>query len=104
MTLCADLRERGIGPHVIERGMDTATMEGRAMFGMLSVRAELQRELIVANTNEGLASARTRGQVGGRRTRADGRSRPVRRGPSGHPIGPWSIAGPYRRAERGVTS
>jgi hypothetical protein len=27
------------------------------MFGMLSVLAELQRELIVANTNDGLASA-----------------------------------------------
>ena len=37
------------------------------MFGMLSVLAELQRELIVANTNDGLASARARGRVGGRR-------------------------------------
>lgn len=27
------------------------------MFGMLSVLAELQRELIVANTNDGLAAA-----------------------------------------------
>ncbi|MFE5375676.1 recombinase family protein [Streptomyces mirabilis] len=64
--LGAELRERGIGLHVIEQGIDTATMEGRAMFGMLSVLAELQRELIVANTN-GLASARARGRVGGRR-------------------------------------
>ncbi len=38
-----------------------------AMFGMLSVLAELQRELIVANANDGLAAARTRGRVGGRR-------------------------------------
>lgn len=37
------------------------------MFGMLSVLAELQRELIVANTMDGLASARARGRVGGRR-------------------------------------
>ncbi|MGW0628489.1 helix-turn-helix domain-containing protein [Streptomyces sp. NPDC002758] len=29
--------------------------------------AELRRELIVANTNDGLASARARGRVGGRR-------------------------------------
>ncbi|MGW1658146.1 recombinase family protein [Streptomyces atratus] len=29
---------------------------------MLSVLAELQRELIVANTNDGLASARARGR------------------------------------------
>ncbi|GGP14296.1 recombinase family protein [Nonomuraea glycinis] len=65
--LGADLRERGVGLHVIEQGIDTDTMEGRAMFGMLSVLAELQRELIVANTMDGLASARARGRVGGRR-------------------------------------
>jgi DNA invertase Pin-like site-specific DNA recombinase len=39
------------------------------MFGMLSVLAELQRELIVANTLDGLAAARARGRVGGRRPR-----------------------------------
>lgn len=39
------------------------------MFGMLSVLAELQRELIVVNTNERLASARARGRGGGRRRR-----------------------------------
>lgn len=58
VTLGAELRGRGIGLHVIEQGIDTDTMEGRAMFGMLSVLAELQRELIVANTNDGLAAAR----------------------------------------------
>jgi DNA invertase Pin-like site-specific DNA recombinase len=36
------------------------------MFGMLSVLAELQRELIVANTRDGLAAARARGRTGGR--------------------------------------
>ncbi|MFI7049787.1 recombinase family protein [Streptosporangium sandarakinum] len=69
VTLGAELRMRGIGLHVIEQGIDTDTMEGRAMFGMLSVLAELQRELIVANTNDGLAAARARGRVGGRRPR-----------------------------------
>ncbi|MGI5493618.1 recombinase family protein [Microtetraspora malaysiensis] len=48
-------------------GIDTDTMEGRAMFGMLSVLAELQRELIVANTMDSLAAAHARGRVGGRR-------------------------------------
>jgi DNA invertase Pin-like site-specific DNA recombinase/DNA-binding CsgD family transcriptional regulator len=66
VTLGAQLRERGVGLHVIEQGIDTATAEGRAMFGMLSVLAELQRELIVANTRDGLAAARARGRTGGR--------------------------------------
>lgn len=67
VTLGAELRERGVELHVIEQGIDTSTMEGRAMLGMLSVLAELQRELIVANTRDGLAAARARGRKGGRR-------------------------------------
>jgi DNA invertase Pin-like site-specific DNA recombinase len=67
VTLGADMKERGIGLHVIEQGIDTSTPEGRAMFGMLGVMAELQRELILANTMDGLAAARARGRVGGRR-------------------------------------
>ena len=34
INLGADLRERKIGLHVIEQGIDTDTAEGRAMFGM----------------------------------------------------------------------
>ncbi|MFC7978300.1 recombinase family protein [Streptomyces cinereoruber] len=58
------LGERGIGQDI-----DTFTMEDRAMFGMLSVLAELQRELIMANTNDGLASVRARSPVGRRRSK-----------------------------------
>jgi DNA invertase Pin-like site-specific DNA recombinase len=69
VTLGAQLRESDIGLKVTEQGIDTSTPEGRAMFGMLAVLAELQRELIVANTRDGLAAARARGRVGGRRPR-----------------------------------
>ncbi|MFG3173604.1 recombinase family protein [[Kitasatospora] papulosa] len=69
VTLGADLQERGIGLHIIEQGIDSSTPEGRAMFGMLGVMAEFQRELIHANTMDGLAAARARGRVGGRRPR-----------------------------------
>jgi DNA invertase Pin-like site-specific DNA recombinase len=67
VTLGADLRERGIELRVTEQGIDTSTAEGRAMFGMLAVLAELQRELILSNTHDGLATARARGRVGGRK-------------------------------------
>jgi len=67
VNIGAELQTRGIGLHVIEQGIDTATPEGRAMFGMLSVLAEYQRELIIANTRDGLAAARARGRVGGRK-------------------------------------
>ncbi|WSN53934.1 recombinase family protein [Streptomyces sp. NBC_01296] len=99
VTLGANLRERGIGLHVIEQGIDTSTVEGRAMFGMLSVLAELQRELIVANTMDGLASARARGRVGGRTAPPQprtGRARPaaVRRPREDRP----ADRGPVRRS------
>lgn len=67
VNLGAELKQRGIGLHIIEQGIDSSTPEGRAMFGMLGVMAEFQRELIHANTMDGLASARARGRVGGRR-------------------------------------
>ena len=67
VTLGAQLREREIGLLVLEQGIDTSTSEGRAMLGMLAVLAELQRDLIVANTRDGLAAARARGRKGGRR-------------------------------------
>ncbi len=69
VTLGAQLRENGVELKVTEQGIDTSTAEGRAMFGMLAVLAELQRELIVANTRDGLAAARARGRVGGRKPR-----------------------------------
>lgn len=69
VTLGAQLRDRGIGLQVLEQGIDTHTAEGRAMFGMLSVLAELQRELIIANTRDGLNAARARGRVGGRKAK-----------------------------------
>ena len=56
VTLYAALRERGVGLRVLQQGIDTTATEGHAMFGMLSVLAELQRELIVANTRDGLAA------------------------------------------------
>ena len=43
VTLGAALRERGVGLRVLEQGIDTTTAEGRAMFEMLSVLAELHR-------------------------------------------------------------
>lgn len=67
VNLGAELRERGVGLHVTEQGIDTRTPEGRAMYGMFAVFAEFQRELIIANTRDGLAAARARGRVGGRR-------------------------------------
>lgn len=67
------LRERGVGLVVTEQGIDTSTTEGRMMFGMIATFAEFQRDLIAANTRDGLAAARARGRVGGRPRRLNDR-------------------------------
>ncbi|MEX2461301.1 MAG: recombinase family protein [Paenibacillaceae bacterium] len=47
-------------------GLDTTTPTGRAMFKMIGVIAELEREMIVERTKAGLEAARARGRKGGR--------------------------------------
>lgn len=47
-------------------GLDTTTPTGRAMFKMIGVIAELEREMIVERTKAGLAASRARGRKGGR--------------------------------------
>jgi len=62
VTLGGELCAEGIGLRVVEQDIDIDTVEGRARFGRLSVlAAEFQRELIVANTGDGLAAARSGG-------------------------------------------
>lgn len=67
VSLLEEMGGRGVAFRFLEQGIDTTTSEGRLMYRMLAAIAEFQRDLIVANTNEGLAAARARGRVGGRR-------------------------------------
>jgi DNA invertase Pin-like site-specific DNA recombinase len=64
------IRETGIGPYIHTQALDTTTPAGRAMFGMLAVFGEFEREMIVARVNAGLARAR---QTGTRSGKAIGR-------------------------------
>lgn len=68
MTALADeLRERGIGLKVLKQDIDTTTPSGRLIFNLFASIDEFQRELIVEGTLEGLAAARARGRLGGRK-------------------------------------
>ncbi|MCE4045163.1 recombinase family protein [Lysinibacillus fusiformis] len=50
----------------ISDSFDTSTPTGKAMFGMLAVFAEFERDIIQQRTKAGLEAARKRGRVGGR--------------------------------------
>lgn len=70
MTLGADLRERGIGLHVIEKGINTSTLETGPGPVRLAVHARrAPARTARGDTNDGLASSRTCGRVGRRRPR-----------------------------------
>jgi DNA invertase Pin-like site-specific DNA recombinase len=69
IELTEDLHKRGIGLVVIKQSIDTTTPQGRLVFHLLASIDEFQRELIIEGTVEGLAAARARGRVGGRKAK-----------------------------------
>lgn len=66
IELSEQLEQRGIELVSIRDNIDTTTAVGKAMFRMLAVLAEMERDLIVERTKAGLESARVRGRKGGR--------------------------------------
>lgn len=66
LNLVGDLRDRGIGFRSLEDNIDTSSPTGQLMFNVMGSFSEFTRDLIRANTVNGLASARARGRIGGR--------------------------------------
>ena len=60
------LKEKDVEFISLQDNIDTTTASGRAMFGMLSVFAEFERDIINERTRAGLEAARSRGRIGGR--------------------------------------
>jgi DNA invertase Pin-like site-specific DNA recombinase len=52
------IRDTGTGLYIHTQAVDTTTPAGRALFGMLGIFSEFEREMIVARVNAGLARAR----------------------------------------------
>ena len=67
VTLIEELRQRGVNFRSLTDSIDTSTPMGRFFFHVMGALAEMERELIVERTRAGLAAARAKGRVGGRR-------------------------------------
>lgn len=67
LNLVSELDEAGVNLEVLDQNIDTSTPEGKLFFTLVASFAEFEREIMRARTVDGLASARARGRVGGRR-------------------------------------
>jgi DNA invertase Pin-like site-specific DNA recombinase len=61
-----ELHGRGVGFKSLQENIDTTTSGGKLVFHIFGALAEFEREIIKERTRAGLASARSRGKVGGR--------------------------------------
>lgn len=66
LKLMEDFNSRGVQLHAVDSGIDTSTPAGAAQMKLVSVLAEIERDLIRSRTREGLEAARAKGRIGGR--------------------------------------
>jgi DNA invertase Pin-like site-specific DNA recombinase len=69
VELANELHDRGVDLVVLDQAIDTTTPAGRFMFHILCAVAEMEHELTVERTHDGLAAARARGRKGGRKSK-----------------------------------
>jgi DNA invertase Pin-like site-specific DNA recombinase len=73
IEIAQDLEKRGVGLRSLQEQIDTTTPGGKLVFHVFGALAEFERDLIRERTNAGLASARARGRLGGRKPVLTGR-------------------------------
>ncbi len=67
LGIASELQEKGVELEVLEQNINTTSVEGRFFFTVIAAMAEFEHELMVARTKDGLAAARARGRLGGRK-------------------------------------
>jgi DNA invertase Pin-like site-specific DNA recombinase len=66
VPMLTDLHKVGCDLYLHQQSLDTSTPTGKAMFQMMGVFAEFEREMIRERINAGLARAKAAGRIGGR--------------------------------------
>jgi DNA invertase Pin-like site-specific DNA recombinase len=71
LTFMGELKAKGVDLYLHQQALDTSTPAGKAMFQMLGVFSEFEREIIRERVNSGLARAKAQGKTLGRPRRDD---------------------------------
>jgi len=66
VEVLSTIRDTGTGLYIHSQALDTSTSSGRALFGMLAVFAELEREIITDRIHAGIARAKKHGTKSGK--------------------------------------
>lgn len=67
LNLVSELQDQGVNLEVLEQNINTSTPEGKLFFTLVASFAEFEREIMRSRTMDGLAAARARGRLGGRK-------------------------------------
>lgn len=67
LAIASELEDKGVELEVLEQNINTKTPEGKLFFTMIAAMAEFEHSMMVARTRDGLAAARARGRLGGRK-------------------------------------
>jgi len=71
VKIVGDLENRNIGFESLTEKIDTGSASGKLVFHVFASLAEFERNLIRERTRAGLAAARARGRLGGRKRKLD---------------------------------
>jgi DNA invertase Pin-like site-specific DNA recombinase len=66
LSVMGELKAKGVELYLHQQSLDTGTPAGKAMFQMLGVFSEFEREIIRERVNSGLARAKAQGKKLGR--------------------------------------
>ena len=71
LSLIDYFQNKGVTINSCKEKIDTSTPTGKMITTVMCALAEFEREIIVERSKEGLAAARARGRVGGRKPKSD---------------------------------
>jgi DNA invertase Pin-like site-specific DNA recombinase len=75
LVITEEIKDKGVHLKSLKETIDTTSAQGKFFFHITAAFSQFERDLIAERTKEGLASARSRGKLGGRRSKLTDRDK-----------------------------